>query len=89
MNSVGATGGRLDMTYSRFSCLFLFNGVLVVRGIGRLFGRGSMNFVGATHGRPRSAIGFSFCCLLPFSMKKRATHGRPYGCGVFRENGVV
>ena len=52
MNSVGATGGRLDMTYSRFSCLFLFNGVLVVRGIGRLFGRGSMNFVGATHGSP-------------------------------------
>lgn len=37
MNSVEATGGRLDMTYSRFSCLFLFNGVLVVRGIGRSF----------------------------------------------------
>ena len=52
MNSVGATGGRLDMTYSRFSCLFLFNGVLVVRGIGRSFVGGSMNFVGATTGRP-------------------------------------
>lgn len=37
MNSVGATGGRLDMTYSRFYCLFLFDGVLVVRGIGRSF----------------------------------------------------
>ena len=89
MNSVGATGGLLDMTYSRFSCLFLFNGVLVVRGIGRLFGRGSMNFVGATHGRPRSAIGFSFYCLLPFSMKKRATDGRPERCGVLRGSGRV
>ena len=57
MNSVGATGGRLDMTYSRFSCLFLFNGVLVVRGIGRSFVGGSMNFVGATTGRLRSAKG--------------------------------
>lgn len=37
-----------------------------------------MNSVGATGGRPRSAIDFSFYRLLPFSMKKRATHGRPY-----------
>ena len=40
-------------------------------------------------GRPRSAIGLSIYCLLPFSMKKRATDGRPERCGVFRENGVV
>lgn len=37
MNSVGATGGRLDMTYSRFSCLFLFNGIIIMRSIGRSF----------------------------------------------------
>ena len=50
MNSVGATGGRLDMTYSRFSCLFLFNGVLVVRGIGRLFGLTGQEFCRGDHG---------------------------------------
>lgn len=79
MKSVEATGGRPNMTYSRFYCLFLFDGMIIMRSIGRLFGRGSMNFVGATMGRPHSAIGFSFYRLLPFSMKKRATGGRPYG----------
>ena len=52
MNSVGATGGRLDMTYSRFYCLFLFDGVLVVRGIGRLFGLTGQEFCWGDHRSP-------------------------------------
>ena len=57
MKSVEATGGRLYMTYSRFYCLFLFDGIIIMRSIGRLFGRESINFIGATMGRPRSAKG--------------------------------
>ena len=40
-------------------------------------------FKNASVCRPRSAKGFSFFRLLSFGMKKRATDGRPYGCGVF------